>query len=125
MTTPPVQHEDRRTFSIRLTVIKALVILVFSAQAVAFWWFQVARHEEFAARADANHLRTITLRAPRGVLLDRDGQVMVENREIQNISISREQTEDVQATLQMLSQITGADLAAMQAAVDKRKKDPI
>lgn len=125
MTTPPVPHEDRRTFSVRLTVIKALVILVFSAQAVAFWWFQVARHEEFAARADANHLRTITMRAPRGVLLDRDGQVMVENREIQNISISREQTEDVQATLQMLAQITGADLPAMQAALEKRKKDPI
>lgn len=125
MTTPPVQHEDRRTFSIRLTVMKAVIILIFSAQAVAFWWFQVVRHEEFAARADANHLRTITMRAPRGVLLDRDGQVMVENREIQNISISREQTEDVQATLQMLAQITGADLAAMQEAVEKRKKDPI
>jgi penicillin-binding protein 2 len=123
--TSPVQHEDRRTFSIRLAVMKGGVILVFSALAVAFWWFQVARHEEFAARADANYVRTITLRAPRGVLFDRHGQVMVENREIHSISVSREQTEDLDATLQLLSQITGADLAAMQEAVVRRQKEPV
>jgi penicillin-binding protein 2 len=123
--TSPVQHEDRRTFSIRLTIMKAVVVLVFSALAVAFWWFQVARHEEFAARADANHLRTIDLRAPRGELLDRDGQVIVQNREIHHISISREQTEDVDATLQMLAQITGGDLAAMREAIERRKREPV
>ena len=121
----PVQHEDRRTFSIRLTILKGGVILVFSALAVAFWWFQVARHEEFAARADANHIRTITLRAPRGPLLDRNGQPMVLNQEIQNIAISREQVEDLNATLTLLAEITGADLAVMQAEVEKRKGEPI
>ncbi|HEX6324268.1 MAG TPA: penicillin-binding protein 2 [Vicinamibacterales bacterium] len=123
--TSPVQHEDRRTFSIRLTIMKAVVILAFSALAVAFWWFQVARHEEFAARADANHLRTINLRAPRGELLDRNGQVIVQNREIHHISISREQTEDIDATLQMLAQITGADFAAMRETIERRKKEPV
>jgi len=120
----PALHEDRRTFSVRLIVIKAFVILVFSALAVAFWWFQVARHEEFAARADANAIRPITLRAPRGALLDRNGQVMVQNREIQNISISREQTEDLAGTLELLAEITGADAAAMKAEIEKRSKEP-
>lgn len=124
MTTPAL-HEDRRTFSIRLTVLKAVVILIFSAQAVAFWWFQVARHDEFAARADANAIRTIPLRAPRGPLLDRDGQVMVQNQEVQNISVSREQSDDVNATLALLAEITGADLGAMKAAIDKRRREPI
>lgn len=97
MATPSL-HEDRRTFSVRLMIMKAAVIVVFSALAVAFWWFQVARHEEFAARAEANHIRVIPLRAPRGPLLDRDGQPMVQNTEVQNIAISREQVDDVKAT---------------------------
>lgn len=121
----PVQHEDRRSFSIRLTLLKAGVIVVFSALAVAFWWFQVARHEEFAARADANHLRTISLRAPRGVLFDRHGQVMVNNQQIYIISILREQTDDVDATLQRLADITGADLESMREAVRRRAREPI
>jgi penicillin-binding protein 2 len=121
----PAPHEDRRTFSVRLTIFKGAVILVFSALAVAFWWFQVARHEEFAARADANHIRVIPLRAPRGPLLDRDGQPMVQNTEIQNIAISREQVEDVQGTLKLLAEIAGADLAAMQQEMQRRSKEPI
>ena len=121
----PVQHEDRRSFSIRLTIIKAAVIVVFSTLAVAFWWFQVARHEEFAARADANHLRTISLRAPRGVLFDRNEQVMVQNQQIYIISILREQTDDIDATLERLAEITGADFDAMKEAVRRRAKEPI
>src|SRR5688500_156696 len=105
--------------------MKAVVILVFSALAVPFWWFQVARHEEFAARAEANHVRTITLRAPRGPLLDRNGQMMVSNQEIHNISIMREQTDDREATLKRLAEITGADLAMMREALAKREKEPI
>lgn len=124
MTTPSL-HEDRRTFSVRLTVIKACVILVFTGLAVAFWWFQVARHEEFAARASANAIRAITLRAPRGVLYDRNGQVMVQNTEIQNITVSREQVEDLHATLQLLAEITGADVNAMLAEIEAHKKEPI
>lgn len=123
--TTPTQHEDRRSFSIRLTLIKAGVIVVFSTLAVAFWWFQVARHEEFAARADANHLRTISLRAPRGVLFDRNGQVMVQNQQIYIISILREQTDDIDATLARLAEITGADFDAMKEAVRRRAKEPI
>lgn len=123
--TTPTQHEDRRSFSIRLTIIKAGVIVVFSALAVAFWWFQVARHEEFAARADANHLRTISLRAPRGILFDRNGQVMVQNQQIYIISLLREQTDDIDATLARLAEITGADIDEMKEAVRRRAKEPI
>ena len=121
----PAQHEDRRSFSLRLMVIRAGVIVVFSALAVAFWWFQVARHEEFAARADANHLRTISLRAPRGVIFDRNGEVLVNNQQIYIISILREQTDDVDGTLERLAEITGADLQAMREAVRRRAREPV
>ncbi|MDQ3070121.1 MAG: hypothetical protein M3R55_10390, partial [Acidobacteriota bacterium] len=122
---PPVANEDRRNFSVRLIVMKVAIILIFSAQAVAFWMFQVARHDEFAQKADANHLRTIALRAPRGMLLDRDGQVMVENHYSSYISVMREQTHDIDATLRQLAEVTGADLAAMQELVRRRKDDPV
>ena len=40
--------------------------------------------------ADNNYLRTIPLRAPRGVLFDRNGRVLVENRDSFTIAILRE-----------------------------------
>ena len=44
--------------------------------------------------AENNHQRTLALRAPRGVVFDRDGRVLVENRHSYSISIVREHTKD-------------------------------
>ena len=46
--------------------------------------------------AENNHQRTLALRAPRGVLFDRDGRVLVENRHSFSISIVREHTKDLE-----------------------------
>ena len=50
---------------------------------------------------------------------------MVQNQQIYIISILREQTDDLDATLVRLADITGADLAAMKEAVRRRMRDPI
>ena len=76
---------------------------LFAALAVGFWIFQVAQHEKFAEMAENNHLRRLPLPAPRGVLFDRDGKVLVENRNIFNIALVREQTKNIDETLHTLA----------------------
>jgi cell division protein FtsI/penicillin-binding protein 2 len=39
---------------------------------------QVVQHAKYEAWADRNYLRTIPLRAPRGVVFDRNGRTIVE-----------------------------------------------
>ena len=53
--------------------------------------------------AENNHQRTLALRAPRGVLFDRNGRVLVENRDSFNISIVREHTKDLDRTIRLLA----------------------
>ena len=84
--------EDRRNVGIRLSVLQVLVALLFSVLAVSFWVLQVAQHDTYAELAENNNQRTLALRAPRGVLFDRTGKVLVENRHSFNISIVREHT---------------------------------
>ena len=50
------------------------IAVVFSVLAVSFWVLQVVQHEKFEEMAENNHQRTLALRAPRGVVFDRDGQ---------------------------------------------------
>ena len=54
--------------------------------------------------AENNHQRTLALRAPRGVIYDRTGEVLVENRSSFNISIVREHTKDLDRTVRLLAQ---------------------
>ena len=80
---------------------------VFGALGGVFWFFQVTQHAKFQEMAENNHQRTLSLRAPRGVIFDRTGQVMVENRSAFNISIVREHSKDLERTLELLARTTG------------------
>ena len=43
------------------------------ALAIAFWVLQVVQHDQYLELAENNHQRALVLRAPRGVLFDRNG----------------------------------------------------
>jgi penicillin-binding protein 2 len=117
-------QEDRRRVTIRLTVLQYLITLVFSALAVGFWVLQVVQHAMFEELAENNHQRTLALRAPRGVVFDRDGRVLVENRHSFSISIVREHTSDIDRTVRLLAEVIGMPEAEVRAIVDRHKREP-
>ncbi len=116
--------DDRRSLTTRLTVIQYVIAVFFAALAVGFWIFQIAQHEKFAEMAEENHLRRLPLPAPRGVLFDRNGKVLVENQNSFNIALLREQTKNLDQTLRTLALATGADEAQLRETVNRRRKDP-
>src|SRR5204863_9861488 len=95
--------DDRRSLTIRLSVIQYLTAVVFAALAVAFWIFQIAEHQKFLETAENNRLRKLPLPAPRGVLLDRDGKVLVENQNTMNIALVPEQSKYIGDVLLVLA----------------------
>ena len=110
--------------SIRLTALQYIVAVFFALLAVGFWIFQVAQHAKFAEMADNNHMRRVPLPAPRGVLFDRNGQLLVENQNTFNIALDREQSGNIDETLRILAAATGADEAAMRETVNRRRREP-
>ena len=116
--------DDRRSLSIRLSVLQGAVAVVFVALGVAFWVFQVAQHQKFDDMAENNHRRRLPLPAPRGVLFDRNGKVLVENRNTTNLALDREQTGNIDETLRLLAAATGADEATMRETVNRRRREP-
>jgi penicillin-binding protein 2 len=116
--------DDRRHLAVRLSALQVVVATVFAALAVAFWVFQVAQYEKFNEMAENNHRRRLPLPAPRGVLFDRHGKVLVENRNTFNIALDREQSGDIEQTLRVLAAATGADEATMRDTVNRRRREP-
>src|SRR3984893_562757 len=119
-----VQIEDRRRVTIRLSVLQYVITLVFSVLAVSFWVLQVVQHAKFEEMAENNHQRTLPLRAPRGVVFDRDGRVLVENRHSFGISIAREHTRDMNRTIRMLAEVLNVDEARIREVVDRHRHEP-
>ncbi len=120
--TPPV--EDRRRVAIRIVVLQVSLAIIFTALAFSFWYFQIVQREKFEELAANNHQRTIALRAPRGVIFDREQRPMVENRSSFTISIVREHTKDMNRTIRVLSEVAGLDPKFVQGEVNKHKREP-
>src|SRR6478672_3816001 len=107
-------HEERRRVGLRLSVLQYVTVVLFSTLAISFWYLQVVQHDRFQEMADNNHQRTLPLRAPRGVLFDRDGRVLVENRHSYSISIVREHTRNLGRTVELLAEVAGLDPAGVK-----------
>jgi penicillin-binding protein 2 len=125
MSTTNLMPDDRRSLTIRLSVLQYLVAVIFAALAVGFWVFQIAQHQKFLETAENNRTRKLPLPAPRGVLLDRDGRVLVENQNTYNIALVREQTKNIPEVLRILSAATGVDEAQLREVVNRHRRDPI
>jgi penicillin-binding protein 2 len=116
--------DDRHNLSVRLSVVQYLIAIAFASLAVCFWVFQIAKHAEFRDQADTNFIRRLPLPAPRGVLFDRNGKILVANQNTFNIVLDREQTRDIEQTLQTLAEATGADPVQMKETVRRKRREP-
>lgn len=118
------QGEERRKIAVRLVAAQAAVVVIFAFLALAFWYLQVVRYEYFKEQAENNHQRTLSLRAPRGLLFDRHGRVLVENREALSISILAEHTKDLDQTIKLLAEATGTEESRIREAVKRQAGQP-
>ena len=100
------------------------VAIVFSLLGLSFWSLQVGQYERLIVMAENNHDRTISLRAPRGAIVDRGGRVLVDNRYRFNISMIREQVTELDRSLELLGRVTGTSPDALRAAVDDQRNVP-
>ena len=116
--------DNRRRATIRLALLQYAIIGIFSTLAVGFWVMQIVEHAKFEEMAENNHQRTLALRAPRGIVFDRNLHVLVENRQSYSISIVREHTKDLNRTVRLLATVLGIDEAGVRQIVDRHRREP-
>lgn len=71
----------------RFAVLGIIIVLVLGSLLVRLWSMQVLSGDAYAALAENNRIREISLAAPRGRILDREGRPLVTNRATLAVSI--------------------------------------
>jgi penicillin-binding protein 2 len=118
------QNEETRRIGLWLSVLQYSVTVLFSILAVSFWVLQVVDHAKFEEMAENNHQRTLALKAPRGIVFDRNKRVLVENRHSYSISIVREHTKDLNRTTRLLAAVLSVPEARVRDIVDRHRREP-
>ena len=91
---------------------------------VAFFRAQVIEHAEFALQSDDNRLNEVPLPAPRGMILDRNGQVIAENIPGYTVSMLSPKADSLRAALQRLSSVLPLTDSQVEVVVKRFKAAP-
>ena len=83
-------EDSSQNLRARLRFVQALVILMLGVLTLRLYVLQVVRHDRYAEIAENQRRRRLPIPAPRGVIFDREGKVLVDSRPIYNVIMSRE-----------------------------------
>lgn len=110
MAEPELQRRTRR-----MGLVLLLVLLLLAGR---MWQLQIVHGEHYAALADGNRMRRLSIPAPRGVIRDREGRVLADNRLAFTVSIvPGGLVDNREAVVERLSRILGRSPAEIEAAL--------
>jgi penicillin-binding protein 2 len=108
----------------RWMVIGVFFVLLFVLLIVRLFFLQIVDHRSSVATVDANSLRTSTIPAPRGLILDRNGRPLVNNVITTEIQLSRAQASLQPSIIGTLSLLTGISVAQINRDLNNKQYDP-
>lgn len=85
--------DDRRgqlspQLAMRVAILGGIAFAIFGIIFFRLWFLQVLSGDQYLAEASSNRVRSVTIQAPRGEMVDRNGRVLVQNRSAVSIVVS-------------------------------------
>lgn len=101
-------------FRARLLQAGVLLLAALLALAARYAWLQLSRHEEFATRSESNRIKLRPVAPARGLVYDRNGVLLADNRPAFRIELVPERVPDLEATLAGLARLIDLDADELQ-----------
>ena len=83
-------NEQSQNLGVRIGTIHAIAFILLAILGVRLYYLQVVKGEYYSERAENQRIRHIPIPAPRGVIFDRNGKILVDSRPTWNVVLSNE-----------------------------------
>jgi penicillin-binding protein 2 len=117
-----LDNADADWFKPRLVGVMVVISAAFVLLIVRLIYLQVIEGEEYQRLSAINSIRLRSVDASRGLIYDRHGQLLVDNRPAFDLSIIPKDAKPLQRTLTTLSKYTRIPLAELEAQLAKYKR---
>ena len=101
-------------FKFRAIVAALICLLMLAGLLFRLAWLQIVDYKHFADLSENNRIRLMELPPTRGLIYDRNGVILAENKPTYHLEITPEQVEDMEATLEGLSKIVAISDTEME-----------
>lgn len=102
------------TLKFRVIVAAIICLLLLGALLFRLAWLQIIDYDRFADLSENNRIRLMELPPTRGLIYDRNGVILAENKPTFHLEITPEQVDDMDATLSGLAEIVSIDEAEIE-----------
>ncbi len=125
-----LQYKERDRRPIRFVAFGLVTVLVFSLLTMRLGYLQITNGRAYAAKAEANSTVTVEIPAPRGLIYDREGRLLVANVasyvvEITPADLPYDQRNDVATRLGAMLNLQPADILATVDSATGSRFDPV
>jgi len=112
---------------LRLAVLGVVAVSLFGALITRLWYLQVLTAPSYQLAAEQNQVRLIPLPAPRGRILDRHGEVIVDNRMSTVVTVDRTALDPDHrpVLLARLAALLGEPVDVVATRLDDRRRNPV
>jgi penicillin-binding protein 2 len=100
---------EKRLFLNRSTFLFIIVLTLTIGLIARLTYLQIMGHEHYANLAQDNRVKIAPLPPTRGIIYDRSGNILAENRPVFNLEITPEQVPDLDKTIEALSALLVLD----------------
>ena len=83
-------YDHVQNLGIRVTAIQILAFVLLAVLGVRLYYLQIVKGDYYSEKAESQRVRLIPIPAPRGVIFDRNGKILVDSRPIYNVVLSNE-----------------------------------
>lgn len=115
----PTDMRQQRTLAAIFTITFVISILL-----TAFFQTQLVAGSQFAERAEENRLRPVVIPAPRGTIVDRNGQVVATSVTAYSVSVLPGDSNLIRATLDDLAPFIGLSGGMVDTLMLRRERRP-
>lgn len=105
---------DGQIVESRFVIISGLLILVTFGLLGRLWLLQIYRMDYYQEISERNRIRRFELPAPRGVIYDRNGQIVLGNAPFYDLAYVPQFSIDKEATFRSLSRLLNIPMAIME-----------
>ncbi len=113
--------------ALRLAILGAVALGIFAVLFLRLWALQVLSGEQYLRAAQNNRLRTVRVDAPRGVIRDRNGNILVGNIEGTAVELwpADLPKKGRYQMLKRLGKVVDVPAIRMAREIDQRRHDPL
>jgi len=98
------------------------VLVVFGVLILRLWFLQILNGPVYRSKSEHNRIRLQDISPSRGIIFDRRGEVLVDNRPSYNLYIIPEEVQDQGRLLESLSRLIGLDPGPTGELLDKASR---